>query len=103
MCNNHVDHITVDLDIVRDKIAEIGKDVFSTIDILELYQGGYYSNKGVNVDISFNAQFGKFLSRNAEFLGIEKFGSAINSKDDLGNSTTTQMWQKVDINTDNKL
>lgn len=96
MCHNHFDNIIVDLDIVRDKIAENEKDVFSTIDILELYQGGYYSNKGVDVNVSFNAQFGRILSQNSEFLGILKIdNSEVNETDNLGNKTTVQLWRRI--------
>ena len=95
MYNMHTDSITVDLDAVRTIIDELG-DVFTTIDVLKKYQGGFYSNKNINVNISFNAQFGKILSRNAEYLGIEKTENGEKSQnDDLGNPTKTQEWRKV--------
>ena len=53
-------------------IREFEFNEFTTVDLLEAYQGAYYPNIGTSVSDSFNAQFGKYLSDNHERLGIEK-------------------------------
>ncbi|MBW7992513.1 MAG: hypothetical protein FVQ84_21200 [Planctomycetes bacterium] len=87
--------IPVDLDIVNDIIKELfnKKDVIRTSDIIRQYCGGFYSNKGISAFRSFNAQFGKLLKRNEEFLGIHEVRAGVSEKDDLDHPTTTSEWE----------
>ncbi len=90
------DHIVVDLDEVSAAINRIRarKSVTThTSDIIREYMGGFFSNKGVSVHLSWNAQFGRLISRNAEALGIQELKADQSVTDDIKRETTSSLWK----------
>jgi len=91
------DQISVDINAVSKAINTIrGRSISEahTSQIIEEYMGGFYSNTGVSVHISWNAQFGRILSQNAEALGIKELKSAQRVKDSRGHETTCSLWAR---------
>ena len=94
--SNMNDNIQIDLEILGQKIADIrnsGAQSAFTSDIIRAYMGGYFLNKGVAANISWNAQFGKLLSKHREQLGLEQVRSDASVNDDLGRPTTCSEWR----------
>ncbi|MDX5630734.1 MULTISPECIES: hypothetical protein [unclassified Brenneria] len=78
------------LDQLRTKVRNEKIDVYTT-DIIDSYMGGVHRNKGVPAGISWNAQFGKYLKRHADELGIRE----LSSKNPLiidGGNTRASLW-----------
>lgn len=89
------DHITVDLKEVSSAINRIRARPATealTSQIIEEYMGGFFSNTGVAVHISWNAQFGRVLSRNADALAIKELKSAQKVQDSRGHETSCSLW-----------
>lgn len=72
------DHLEINeerLQQVLSEMRESGKDSALTTDVIELYMGGFHSNKGVPVKDSWNAQFGKYLKANSAKFDISEVGT----------------------------
>ncbi|MEC5318503.1 hypothetical protein VSX61_06065 [Brenneria populi subsp. brevivirga] len=78
------------LNLLRAKVRDEKMDIYTT-DIINNYMGGVYRNKGVPVGISWNAQFGKYLKRHADELGIRELSPKNPIKID-GGSTSASLW-----------
>ncbi|PKH61688.1 hypothetical protein CXF83_08525 [Shewanella sp. Choline-02u-19] len=85
--------------VYEDKVIAVLNDMrsegvteASTINILELYQGGFHSNKGIPASISFNANFGKWLQRNSSVLEIKEQDANQAAVDNNGRKTTCSIW-----------
>jgi len=63
-----------------------------TSQIIEEYMGFFYSNVGVPMYRSWNAQFGKILKKHASMLGIKELKKAQRIKDARGHSTQCSLW-----------
>lgn len=89
------ENITVDLNEVSNALNRIrarpASETF-TSEVIREYMGGFLSNKGVPVHLSWNAQFGRILSKNAEALGIKELKPDQRVSDDLGRETTSSLW-----------
>ena len=88
------DVIEVDLERIKNIINGFTKNEFSTIDVIREYSGGFYSNKNTAACYSFNAQFGKILQNNSNYLEITEIRTCENARDDNGNITSTTIWEK---------
>lgn len=89
----NTDKIEVSLDRVREIIKNFGSNEFSTADVLREYSGGFYSNKKTPAHYSFNAQFGKLLSKNSKYLGLIQVQDNAAVKDDGGHPTSSAFWK----------
>jgi len=87
--------IEVSLERIRNIIASLPSERFSTGDIIREYCGSFCSNTGTPAYYSFNAQFGKLLKRNESTLGIVEVESSASTKDDHDHKTTTSFWQRA--------
>ncbi|MEO3988162.1 hypothetical protein [Plesiomonas shigelloides] len=90
---SNIDNIEVSLARVSEIIERIGGSEFSTADVLREYSGGFYSNKSTPAYYSFNAQFGKLLSRNASLLKIREVQENTKVSDDNGHKTSSSTWK----------
>ena len=86
--------IKVSLTRIGEIVDSFGGREFTTADVLRVYSGGFYSNNSTPPHYSFNAQFGKLLKRNAEYLGITEIRSNERIKDDNGHQTSASVWQR---------
>lgn len=90
------DHIVVDLTEVAaaiNRLRATNAPEAYTADIIREYMGGFFSNGGVAVHLSWNAQFGRLISRNAEMLGIQELKPDQKVADDLMRETTSSLWK----------
>lgn len=85
--------IEVSLERIRNIIASLPRERFSTGDVIREYCGSFCSNIGTPAHYSFNAQFGKLLKRNEIALGIVEIEKGVSTKDDHEHKTTTSFWQ----------
>ena len=74
-------------------IEALGRDEFTTADVIRQYSGQFCSNLGTPAAYSFNAQFGRLLKRNETRLGIIEIASNESTEDDHGHPTTTSRWR----------
>jgi hypothetical protein len=88
------EQIEIDLDRIKQIVKEFGDEPFSTINVIEKYSGGFYSNIGTSVYHSLNAKFGKLLKRNEDNLGITQIEKDILAKDNNSHETKTSIWKK---------
>jgi hypothetical protein len=90
------DHISVDLNEVSAAINRMRARSISeafTSDIIREYMGGFVSNKGVKVYLSWNAQFGQIISSHAATLSISELKSNHPVVDDLNHDTVSSLWK----------
>jgi hypothetical protein len=87
------EHIGVSLDRVRNCIQKIGKNEFTTAEVIRKYLGHFCSDIGTSPSHSFNAQFGALLKRNELLLEIEEIKKNVPIEDDHRNKTTTSLWR----------
>lgn len=85
--------ISIDQNLVRSIIKSLD-DQFTTADVLRRYIGHFHKDKGAPVWISFNVQFGKYLSNCRDELRIESIEETT-VLDDNGEETTAMMWRKA--------
>ena len=75
-------------------IAQLGKGNYSTYDFIQKYQGFRAVNKGISVDRSWNASFGRILKQysldNPEKFKETRAKVSIEIGDD---STSTSYWE----------
>ncbi len=57
---------------VLEQMREAGKSEALTTEIIEVYMGGFYSNRNVAVTDSWNGQFGKYLKAHMQELQINE-------------------------------
>ncbi|MBL8299886.1 MAG: hypothetical protein JNN30_16225 [Rhodanobacteraceae bacterium] len=88
------DVIEVDLDRVRAIITGLEGDRFSTADVIRGYCGGFFSNVATPAYYSLNAQFGKLLRRNADFLQIAHDEADVPIADDRDHKTRSSFWRR---------
>jgi hypothetical protein len=88
------DTIEVSLDRLREIIATLEPQPFSTKDVLRAYSGGFHSNRNTPAYYSFNAQFGKLLKRNEQVLSIVEVEKDVPTEDDEHHPTTTSLWRR---------
>lgn len=62
----------------------------TTIGLIQFFNGAYQIAHGVPVSQSQNAQYGRFLKRNARILGIQKTGTKTIKIS--GHPTSTAVW-----------
>lgn len=89
-------HLTVDVNEVKkalDRLRAANKTEAYTSDIIREYMGGFLSNRGVPVHLSWNAQFGRLISQHAKALRIEERQSDCPIEDDLKHPTTSSLWR----------
>lgn len=88
------DHISIDRERLCHTLNEMRSTGISsalTTTIIDRYMGGFHSNKEVPVNISWNAQFGKYLKSHSTILGI--FEEAKKEKVIInGNPTSSSRW-----------
>jgi hypothetical protein len=89
------ERIEVSTERIGECICNLNKKEFTTADVLREYPGRFCSDTNTDVNYSFNAQFGKILSRNQDKLKIKKLAADIKIQDDFGNQTTTSKWQSL--------
>ena len=86
---------TIDVSLARvsrciDKcLRESRTNTFTTTELIGAYLGHFHSDVGTPPAVSFNAQFGKLLKRNADELGIAEVGADERILDDTGRETST--------------
>lgn len=88
------DFIRVDLDTIKeiiDRFRERQNSIL-TSDVIREYCGGFFSNVGIPAHQSFNAQFGKILKKDSEFLKIKEIAADVPVDDDTGYSTAASKW-----------
>ena len=85
--------IEVSLDRIKTIISTLPVEGFFTADVIEKYCGGFYSNIETPAYYSFNAQFGKLLRRNEEYLGITQVAESGPIKDKHGHPTSSSKWR----------
>ncbi|MEH6386707.1 hypothetical protein [Pseudomonas profundi] len=88
------DHIDINEERLQQVLAEMrerNEASALTTDIIELYMGGFHSNKGVPVKDSWNAQFGKYLKANSSKFGINELSSHESVKVN-GHPTSSSRW-----------
>ncbi|MEE3662557.1 hypothetical protein V2I52_11595 [Brenneria sp. g21c3] len=85
-----IDAITVNFERLGESLNKLREKNNSgkalTTEIIEIYMGGFHSNKGVPVNDSWNAQFGKYLKRHAVELGISENRKNVR----IGNTTASE-------------
>lgn len=84
-----MDTIEVSLDRIKDIVNRFDDNEFSTADVLRKYSGGFYSNQSTPDYYSFNAQFGKLLGRNSDYVGFSPAKADVSVKDDNGHPTSS--------------
>lgn len=89
------EQIEVDLERIKNIIKDFDNNPFSTINIIEKYSGGFYSNIGTPAYHSLNAKFGKLLKRNEDNLGITQINKDVADKDNNGHITKTSIWRST--------
>ena len=89
--------IEVSLARIESCIEAIGREEFTTADVVRQYSGRFCANLGTPAAYSFNAQFGKLLQRNETRLGIIEVASNESTEDDHGHSTTTSRWRVITL------
>lgn len=87
------ERIEVSLTRIENCIRALGRDEFTTADVIRQYSGQFCSNLGTPPTYSINAQFGKLLKRNEARLGIVEIASNESTEDDNGHPTTTSRWR----------
>jgi hypothetical protein len=85
----------LDSQIVETVAALALRGRFSTIDLIRKICGRYECDSGISAAMSPNAQFGKRLSVNQASLGIRLSPPDRKQEDDLGQSTTTAVWERA--------
>ena len=86
--------IPISIKRVRKCISQLQGE-FTSADILRGYIGHFHRDKGAPAATSFNAQFGKWLRKNKENLGIKWAGRDKHVIDDAGGKTRAVAWRKV--------
>tara|TARA_R100001143_G_scaffold637_3_gene1666 strand:+ start:10885 stop:11160 length:276 start_codon:yes stop_codon:yes gene_type:complete len=82
------------LSLLKSAIALLrqrGERLVKTSDVIRVAEGVFLSNRGMNVQLSRNAGFGRALSRFSDQLGISHMGS-VRIRDDAGNRTRSATW-----------
>lgn len=72
------DHIAINQQRLIEILVEMranGIATALTTEIIDKYMGGFHTNKGVAVNDSWNAQFGKYLKAHCLDLGISEQAS----------------------------
>jgi hypothetical protein len=73
------ERIDVSLARVRECIERLASNPdspsFTTVEVIQVYLGRFYKDRGTPPVYSFNAQFGKLLMRNRAELGITQIAS----------------------------
>lgn len=88
------DHIEINEERLHQVLTEMRErnEVSAlTTDIIEVYMGGFHSNRGVPAKDSWNAQFGKYLKANSPKFGITELNSGESVKVN-GHATTSSRW-----------
>ena len=90
-----MEHLKVDLDQVRAAIerVRVTQPQATTAEVIREYMGVFASNRSVPPDRSWNAQFGKLLSKHQESLGIRLISAGNAVRDALDHPTESALWQ----------
>lgn len=78
---------------VIDRFRDDGSERRDTGFFIAADKGSFESNRGTPVCRSPNAAFGKFLSRNAEALGITRVRADVRRRDSRGDRTSAALWR----------
>ena len=87
------ERILISLDRIEQCISALNTSSFTTAQVIREYMGHFCSDRQTPAAYSFNAQFGRLLSRNAERLGIVMIAPNESVQDDHGHPTTTAEWR----------
>lgn len=71
-----------------------GQKEMTTIQVIEFWGGEFASERGVPVSRSSNAAVGRYISRLASVLGIEKCPGVLRVDGGDGKRTTTRRWKR---------
>ena len=85
--------IWVSLTRIESCIEALGRDEFTTTEVIRQYFGRFCSNLATPVVYSINAQFGRLLKRNETRLRIVEIASDESTEEDHGHPTTTSRWR----------